>query len=75
MTIKCAFPGCGFTSDDSEDFYQQGKIHACKPCADGFSAQVKSGAIDTAIRYNTSDNREQARLQAESEDRQFNTYG
>ena len=67
QTIKCDFPGCGFTSDDPDDFHQQGKIHACKPCADGFSDQVKSGAIDTAIRYNTSANRSQAKLQAKRE--------
>ena len=33
-----AFPVCRFTSDNAEDLLrQQGKIHACKPWADGFS--------------------------------------
>ena len=73
-TIKCDFPNCGFTSDNPEDFHQQRKVHACKPCADGFSAEVKSGAVDTAIRYNTGANRAQAKLQAKSENRKFNSY-
>ena len=73
-TTKCDFPNCEFTSDNVEDFYTQGKSHACKPCKEGFSAKVKSGAIDTAIRYNTGANRAQAELQVKSENRKFNSY-
>ena len=71
QTIKCDFPECNFTSENPEDFHQQGKVHACKPCKEGFSAKVKSGAIDTAIRYNTADSQRQAKFSKHHSSRSY----